>query len=154
MEAVGVHPSREKVLGIVSNDQLPGDLDRLLNEHVHSYEELDVLLLLHRTGRSRPWTPETVAGELKISEDSAVGALEGLRARGLVSSGPEPGGFRYEPSRPDLDEAVIKLARLHSENRFAIVHSMSKHALDRVRHSVLHALVDGFLQPEPKKDRR
>ena len=132
--------------------ELPGDLDQLLNERVHSYEELDVLLLLHRA-HSRCWTAEGVAGELKISEDSAAGALERLRAKGLVGSGPEAGSFRYEPSSPDLEAAVVNLARLHSEKRFAIVQSMSRHALARMRHSVRHALIDGFRQSDPKKDR-
>ena len=137
----------------MSSDQLPGGLDQLLSEHVHSYEELDVLLLLHRA-HSQCWTPEGVAGELKISEDSAAGALEGLRAKGLVGSGPEAGSFRYEPSSPELDAAVINLARFHSEKRFAIVQSMSRHALNRMRNSIRHALLDGFRQPDPKKDRR
>lgn len=133
--------------------QLPGDLDQLLNERVHSYEELDVLLLLQRV-HSQCWTSEGVAGELKISEDSAASALERLQAKGLLGSGPRAGSFRYQPSSPDLDAAVMNLARLHSEKRFAIVESMSRHALERMRHSVRNALVAGFRQPEPKKDRR
>ena len=137
----------------MSSDQVPGDLDQLLNEYVHSYEELDALLLLHRTYSQR-WTPEGVAGELKISEDSAAGALEGLRARGLIRLGLEAGSFYYEPPSPDMDAAITNLARFNREKRFAIVESMSRHAFNRMRHSVLHALVEGFRQPDRKKDRR
>lgn len=137
----------------MSSDQLPGDLDQLLNEYVHSYEELDVLLLLHRV-HSQCWTPKQVAGELEIPEDSAAVALEALRAKGLVRPGLEAGSFGYDPSSPDLGVAVTNLARLYSEKRFAIVQSMSRHALDRMRNSVRQALVEGLRQPDPKKDRR
>jgi hypothetical protein len=125
---------------IVPPEQLDGSLERLLSERVHSHEELDALLLLYRE-RSRRWTPEKVACELEISEDSALGALDCLHARGLLVACPEARSFSYEPSSPALDAGVAALARIHAENRFTVIDAMNRHAFERMRHSVLRALM-------------
>jgi hypothetical protein len=143
---------RKRESGIVTDAQLAPDLEQFLNEYVHSHEELAVLLHLRRE-LEQSWTAGALANELKITEESALIALEALRGKGLIVPGAGV-AFRYQPASAGLDASVAELERIHRERRVAIIESMNRHAFERIRHSVQHALNGGFLLPSPRKEKR
>jgi predicted transcriptional regulator len=98
---------------------IPEDVERFIAEHVHSVEQLEILLLLHRT-RARAWSPDEIARELRIDAGSAASRLEDLRARGLVAANGSP-TYVYAPTSLEGDSVVTKLATTYSERRVAVI---------------------------------
>lgn len=98
---------------------IPDDVEQFIADHVHSVEQLEVLLLLHRT-RDRAWSAADVARDLRIDAVSAATRLEDLRARSLV----EPRGageFCYQPPSRAVDEIVATLGKLYGERRVTLI---------------------------------
>jgi hypothetical protein len=52
---------------------------------------------------------------------------------------------------PSLALAVEQLARVHRENRFAVVEIMSTNAVERLRTAAIRRLAQAFRLREPKK---
>jgi len=99
---------------------IPERVTRLIAEHIHSIEQLEVLLLARRGGQ-REWTAEDVARELTTVPDSAATRLEDLAARGflVVDAGPEP-RYRYDPRDGERDRAVGELAEAYARRRVTV----------------------------------
>src|SRR5215510_8682008 len=62
---------------------LPGDVLRLILERIDSVPHLETLLLLWDSG-GKPWTEAEVANRVYVRGDTARGVLERLVQRGLV----------------------------------------------------------------------
>ena len=94
------------------------ELESFINEHVHSVEQLECLLLLSRD-RATKWTPADVARELRIDATSAERRLEDLVDRELVArSGDE---FHYAPRTTELERCVTALSKAYSERRVTVI---------------------------------
>jgi hypothetical protein len=78
---------------------LPEDVHRFILSRIESVEQLEVLLLMHRTPTTG-WTPEAVARELYSTPSSVRGRLDSLVRQELVASSGSPPSFRYEPQAP------------------------------------------------------
>jgi len=119
---------------------------------VHSYEELEILLLLHERREGR-WSIDSVAAELRLPETLATTALAGLHARGLLERAPgEPGKFWYDPASSRCDAQIASLGRTYREDRFAVVEVMSASALGRIRSSALRTFAEAFRLRGPKNN--
>ncbi|MGH8181565.1 MAG: hypothetical protein ACRETR_11390 [Steroidobacteraceae bacterium] len=132
---------------------LPEDVRALLNEHIESYEQLEVLLLLRRE-RYEEWTVAGLAARLRVREELAGSALEGLKAAGLVvatSAAPAP-RFAYRPTSSDLDVAAGRLDREYAERPIRIIQLMSANAIERVRTAALHTFADAFVLKKKDSD--
>jgi hypothetical protein len=131
----------------VSNaDDLPEDVRALLHEHIESYEQLEVLLLLRRE-RHEEWTVAGLAARLHIRAELIGSALAGLETGGLVAAtgaAPEP-RFAYRPASSGIDAATGRLEREYAERPIRIIQLMSAHAIDRVRTAALHTFADAFV---------
>jgi hypothetical protein len=111
---------------------IPDDVRRFLGEHIHSVEQLEVLIwLLEHPAEC--WTGKAVARELRIDANSAASRLEDLVSRGLAAAGREPESFVYEPAHPERDRLVRSLARLYAERRVSIINLIFSKPVDRVR---------------------
>ena len=135
-------------------EDLPDDVRALLHEHIESYEQLEVLLLLRRE-RHEPWTIVALAARLHIREELIGSALDGLKSGGLViatGSPPEP-RFAYGPASSDLDAAAGRLDREYAERPIRIIQLMSANAIDRVRTAALHTFADAFVLKKKDTDR-
>ncbi len=104
---------------------MPQELSDILKQfvarHIHSVEQLEVLLLLQRSA-PREWTADEVSREISTSRYAAEARLMDLRGRGLVSMR-EDGQvlhFRYDPATPD-DAHVGQLAAVYAERRTSII---------------------------------
>ncbi len=104
---------------------MPPDLSDTLKQfiarHIHSVEQLEILLLLKRSA-PREWTADEVSREISTSRYAAEARLMDLRARAVVAMR-EDGQvlwFRYDPATPD-DALVGQLAAVYAERRTSII---------------------------------
>lgn len=136
-----------------NTDDLPEDVRALLNEHIESYEQLEVLLLLRRE-RYEEWTVEGLAARLHVREELVRSALEGLKAGGLVvaTSATPPPRFAYRPTSSGLDAAAGRLDREYAERPIRIIQLMSANAIERVRTAALHTFADAFVLKKKDSD--
>ncbi len=133
---------------------LPEDVRAMLHEHVESYEQLEVLLLLRRE-RYEEWTVTGLAARLHVREELVDSALEGLRRAGLVAitgAAPAP-RFVYRPASSGLDAAASRLDREYAERPIKIIQLMSANAIERLRTAALHTFADAFVLKKNDKDR-
>jgi hypothetical protein len=121
-------------------DELPSAVRQLLRDHVHAYEELELLLLMS----SQPdaaWTPDDVAVRVRIDRSLAKEVLQRLHAQGVLAE--EPAGPAFRPAI--APEVLTALGRAYDVNRLAVMNFMSANALERLRTSALRAFASAFL---------
>jgi len=139
---------------VTGADDLPEDVRALLHEHIESYEQLEVLLLLRRE-RYEEWTIGGLAARLHLRQELIASALEGLKSGGLVASThatPAP-RFAYRPASSGLDAAAGRLDREYAERPIRIIQLMSANAIERVRTAALHTFADAFVLKKKDDDR-
>lgn len=132
-------------------DDLPEDVRALLHEHIESYEQLEVLLLLLRE-RYEEWTIEGLAARLHVRAELIAPALEGLKASGLVAvtaATPAP-RFAYRPTSSGMDAAAGRLDWEYLERPIRIIQLMSTNAIERLRTAALHTFADAFVLNKKK----
>jgi hypothetical protein len=136
----------------LSADDLPENVRTLLRDHVPSFECLEVLLFLHaREGESA--TVEGIAARTGIAVELVLQSLTGLEASGILrKSLAPPAEFRYAPATAWLQIACDDLARLHREQRAAIMSEMSINAIGRIRSNSLKAFSDAFVLGKKKRE--
>jgi hypothetical protein len=127
-------------------DELPEDVRALLHEHIESYEQLEVLLLLRRE-RYAEWTVAGLAARLHVPAELIASALARLEAAGLatVTCAPPTPRFAYRPTSFGLDAAAGRLDREYAERPIRIIQLMSANAIDRMRTAALHTFADAFV---------
>lgn len=130
----------------MSEPQVPVRVQAFLREHVGSYEELAIVLLLSETP-DRAWTPGDVAGALRLPDSVAEEALDGLASGLLVRAARSPAGTTYEfsPANDELRTLVAEMARAYAEHQLEIVRLMTANALERLRARTLSTFSDAFL---------
>lgn len=132
---------------------LPEDVHALLHEHIESYEQLEMLLLLRRE-RYEQWTGEALAARLRVRAELIDTALAGLEAGGLIEAvRGSPPRFAYRPASPGLDAAVGRLERAYAERPILVIQLMSANAIDRLRTAALHTFADAFVLKRKDRDR-
>src|SRR5687768_8725161 len=100
---------------------LPDPVRQFIARHIHSVEQLEILLLLQRT-LPREWSAEAVSREISTSRYSAETRLMDLRARGLATMREEGQVlyFSYQPASPDHMH-VTQLSGAYAERRTSII---------------------------------
>jgi len=100
---------------------IPSAVQDFVRRHIDSVEQLDVMLLLHRTA-PRVWTPVGVGTELRIDPGSAARRLADLNAGGLLEASAEGDavGYRYAAAAPE-DEVIRQLAVTYLERRTSLI---------------------------------
>ena len=135
---------------VSDSSDLPEDVRILLHEHIETYEQLEVLLLLRRE-RYEAWTPEALAARLHVAEALVQPALSTLKAAGLVTtdgtsdSAGHPRRYAYRPASSGLDATVGILDREYAERPISIIRLMSANSIERVRTAALHTFADAFI---------
>ena len=103
------------------SETLPPEVRKLVLEHIHSVDQLDVLLLCHRT-RDREWTAREVADELRTNLQMSSAALSDLSYRGFVAMvDTTRQSYRYQPGDPAMDRTVGSLAALYPMFRHRVI---------------------------------
>ena len=124
--------------------EIGADLERFIAQHVHSVEQLEVLLLLRNSGE-REWTASEVSRALSSHPHSVETRMLDLRSRGLVASreAEREFVFRYAP-QPGLDRLVDQLAHAYGERRTSVINLIFSKPIDSVR-----TLADAFRLRKP-----
>lgn len=122
---------------------IPPSLRQFLMDVVHTYDELEILLLLY-SRRPQADTAQGVAETLSFTPDAAGMALDHLTERGvLVRSATTPAEFHF-PAGSAFEATTAELRRSYAESRIAIVQLMSQNALDRLKKSALLTFAEAF----------
>jgi hypothetical protein len=125
---------------------LPEDVHRFILSRIDSVEQLEVLLLMHRTPGTG-WTPEAIARELYSTPSSVRGRLDALVRQELVSSEGSPSTFYYQPGAPELAATVDRTAECYRLRRVAMITLIASKPLENVR-----AFSDAFRFRKKDKD--
>ena len=97
---------------------LPDAVQRFLERHIDSLEQLEILLLLRREP-GLELNPAQVTAELRLGAGSEL-RLDALCAGGLLASTGDPPRYRYQAS-PQLDAEVEAVARCYAQYRVAMI---------------------------------
>jgi hypothetical protein len=130
---------------------LPAEVQALLLDHIESYEQLEILLLL-RLEAAESWSEERISSRLNISPTLTTAALSALRLSGVVKLRGEWPRYEYAADTPAIDDAVNMLVAIHSTHRFEIIKLMSANAIRRMRTGALRAFADAFVLRKDKDD--
>jgi hypothetical protein len=138
---------------VMDRPEVPDDVRVLLFEHIHTFEQIETLLLL-RNDPTRSWTASSLSERLKISQENAGETLEHLGRTSLVvvTGQAASAQFRYSPSNRALDETTTRLASAYEDARLEILRLMSSNAVERLRSSALRVFADSFVLKKKKDD--
>jgi hypothetical protein len=105
----------------VASGELSPEVRRFIAERIHAAEQLEILLLLHRSP-DRDWTATDVSQAIYTVPAAATMRLESLVAAGFVSSSGEADPrYRYEPQDEGLGSQVDVLAEAYNADRVAVI---------------------------------
>jgi hypothetical protein len=139
----------------MDNEEISGDVRSFLLNAIGSYEELELLLLLHAHADEQ-WSPEAAAARLGLPVAAASGALEQLRRHGLLEVPATPPAnatlaFKYSSGNASA-RLVDAVAAIYATNRLGLMRVMSQNAIERVRTRALNFFSDAFIVGR-KRDR-
>jgi hypothetical protein len=121
----------------MATTEIPDNVVTFIRSHVHSVEFLEVLLLLQQE-RSRAWSGDSVAAELRIQPRSAATRLEALKQLGAAKL--SDGAFRFDETCP-LCPAIEALAKAYQTHRVSIIQLI----FSRPQHNGAEAFANAFL---------
>lgn len=113
------------------------DVRRFVSEHIHSVEQLEVLLLLR--SEPRAWSAEEISRRLFTSPSSAQMRLDDLCAFGLLrkeSAQGEEGSaalYRYEARDAGEDATIAAIERAYRERKDAMIQLIFSRPSDTAR---------------------
>ncbi len=128
----------------MSSTELPQSIATLLWECCESYEDLELLLLLRRTGGAIH-SPGSAAAALRIDETLAADGLARLAGHGLASETGSPSSRSYRYLQGPRDEAVVTLAGLLESSPQQVLRVLASNAIRRIRGSAIRAFADSFI---------
>ena len=116
-------PGGAAKVGLVMADPISPDVKRFINNHLHGFSQLELLLHL-RDNPNEPLTAGVAARELRLGHEQAADLLTDLHSRGLlaVDDSEPPARYRYEPKSDELALQVEGLAKIYPTYRHRIVH--------------------------------
>jgi hypothetical protein len=113
---------------------------KLIDEVIDSFEKLEIVLHVHRTGLSVVNTRE-IAEAIPMSVEDVEKCVRKLRAERV-----------FEPDGP-WASALTALVQLYEDDRLEVLNYMTKRALARVRQDAARTFADAFvLRPKKKGD--
>lgn len=112
---------------------IPDAVRHFIADSIDSAEELDLLLLLHRTP-DRTWDAESASQVVYSVPQSTRDRLVELARKGLAREAPgTPVSFQYGPQTPELEAAVDELASIYRVRRAEVVSLVLAKGVDPLR---------------------
>lgn len=99
-----------------STSPVPANVRQLIERHIRSATELDVLLLLYRAPETY-WGPSAAAAVVGAREEVIRAHLGRFEAAGLIQRGRNCNAYRFAPDSEDVRAAVEALATIYSDDR-------------------------------------
>lgn len=112
------------------SSHLNAEVRAFIHTHIHSVEQLEVLLLLRRE-RSRLFTGDEVARELRVHPTSAARWLEDLAGRRFALGDGER--FQFHPEGLTAERDVNALAAAYADARVAVIQLIFSKPSDALR---------------------
>jgi predicted transcriptional regulator len=133
--------------------ELSEDVQQLLREHIESFEQLGLLLLLHDE-RDLCWTQEALSSRLGLPDSLVLEGLDGLRSAGFVESATENNraGYRYCVQHQRLETTIARLAQAYKEQPMPVIKLMTANAIERMRTAAVRTFADAFIVRKENKD--
>ena len=130
---------------MASATNIPEPVADFIRQHIHSVLQLELLLWLReQAGR---WTPQQIAAELRITDQSAQFRLRDLALRGLVAEDTATSTFSYAPTTLELAKSVDALAACYATTRYSVINLIFSVPGDSAR-----SLADAFRLRKKKSD--
>jgi predicted ArsR family transcriptional regulator len=105
----------------LADSPLPEPVQRFIVRHIHTLEQLEILLLLLESG-PRAWTDQEISAALRTTPDSARSRLSRLLGDGLIAiTADAPPKYLYKPRSDALDREARALAACYRERRVAVI---------------------------------
>jgi DNA-binding IclR family transcriptional regulator len=118
-----------------ASEVLDHALQALLRDHVNSFEKLEAVLLVRERGA--PVSLSELADTLRLTHSDARRTVAALCASGLLVQHPD--AHVAEAVDALVRARVDALAHAYKRDGLAVVSSISRHALVRLRHSAAFA---------------
>jgi predicted ArsR family transcriptional regulator len=107
-------------VGGLAESPLPESVRKFIVRHIHTLEQLDILLLLLENPRA--WSDQEIAAALRTAPESARARLSRLHGDGLVAISPDAAPkYLYKPRTEALDREARALAQCYREKRVAVI---------------------------------
>jgi len=136
----------------MTSERLPESVSVLLREHVTTFEQLEVLLLLHAYPHD-DWTAAAVSERTRISAELIERALADFTGNGLVEQVREnPPAYCFAPRATPQRQAAADLATAYRDQHALVMSTMSVNAIERIRSGTLRAFSDAFLLKRKDRD--
>lgn len=129
---------------------LPREVRELIREHIHSLEQLDLLLVLHEQPGQALGVSEAAAA-LGSTDALARATMTHLCRQGLSTVSADSTA-RYDPKDALLHKRVMALAASYAQSRTEVLTFISACALDRVRDAQGRAFAHAYLGHRSKKE--
>jgi hypothetical protein len=131
----------------VGIEDIAPQLQQFIQRHIHSVEQLEVLLLLHDSP-SKEWNADEIAQRLYTAPDAALSRLRDLVHSKLVAERSAlPSVFQYNPPSDEMRRSVDTLAQVYRERRVSVVSLIYAKPNNSIR-----AFSDAFRLFKPKPD--
>lgn len=135
----------------MKKSELSPDIQKFLCEHILSYEQLELLLIM-RAEQGVSWTQDLLCARLSLTASLVGAALEGLESERLIQARAGASGkeYRYVRQNDDIEATIGRLGAAYRENPLPIVKSMSASAIERLRTAALRTFADAFILRKDK----
>lgn len=135
----------------MQSSELTEDVRAFLHDHIESYEQLELLLLL-RHEPDAYWTEETLSVRLSIPSSLVSAALDELQTAGFILGNRQRSDkrYRYVAQRESLEATIGRLADKYRDQPMPVIKVMSANAIDRVRTAALRTFADAFILRKEK----
>jgi DNA-binding IclR family transcriptional regulator len=128
----------------MADPEIASDVRRLLDAHVETYAQLEVLIRL-ASDCDRHWTIDDLAHELAIPVASVREAVDHLLRSGLIERSDQGGEALFTcRAHREVLPLLESLAEAYRVNRLAVVNLMNANALERMRTAAMRAFARAF----------
>lgn len=103
--------------------EITGEMERFIHDHIHSIEQLEILLLLAGAPR-KDWTAQEVSQKLYRQVNSVSVRLEELRGQGLLAVRQENGPLYRYASHVRYDSLIQALERAYQVRKDAVIQTV------------------------------
>jgi hypothetical protein len=116
------------------------EVERMLVEHVASFEKLELLSLAWRERTA--WTVAAASAKLRIGDAFVESALAELAAIGLLVRA--RGGYEFPSSGGELHRIAERLCALYERDRVVVLSVLTSESFKRLRLTTARTFADAF----------
>lgn len=113
------------------NSPISVELQRFIDRHIHSVEQLEILCLLVEDS-AKSWSENEVFQRIQSSQESVARTLRRFGDDRFLVLDPTK-GYRFFPESPDLARLASELAKAYRERRVGVIEAIYRPTLDPIR---------------------